>query len=91
MHGESEEAHPESEGSLDHTSIEEFRNRFGTKGAKLITRDMMRVAKEFCFTKADDVDMDTRVQEAGRSALSRNLSLPMRDLNEKAMDAVPQC
>lgn len=55
----------ESEGSLDHTSIEEFRNRFGTKGAELITRGMMKVAKEFGFTKADDVDMDTTVQSAG--------------------------
>lgn len=55
----------ESEGSLDHTSIEEFRNRFGTKGAGLITRDMMKVAKEFGFTKGADVDMDTTVQEAG--------------------------
>ncbi|MBI4403063.1 MAG: hypothetical protein HY537_02820 [Deltaproteobacteria bacterium] len=55
----------ESEGSLDHTSIEEFRNRFGTKGAQLITADMMKVAKEFGFTKGDDVDMDSTVQEAG--------------------------
>ncbi len=55
----------ESEGSLDHTSIEEFRNRFGTKGAELITRDMLKVAKEFGFTKDDDVDMDTTVQSAG--------------------------
>lgn len=55
----------ESEGSLDHTSIEEFRNRFGTEGAQLITHDMMKVAKEFGFTKADDVDMDTTVQQAG--------------------------
>ncbi len=55
----------ESEGSLDHTSIEEFRNRFGTKGAELITQDMLKVAKEFGFTKADDVDMDTTVQQAG--------------------------
>ena len=55
----------ESEGSLDHTSIEEFRNRFGTKGAELITSDMLRVAKEFGFTKGDDVDMDTTVQSAG--------------------------
>ena len=55
----------ESEGSLDHTSIEEFRTRFGTKGAQLITRDMMGVAKQFGFTVADDVDMDTTVQEAG--------------------------
>ena len=54
-----------SEGSLDHTSIEEFRNRFGTKGAELITKDMMRVAKEFGFTKGDDVGMDTTVQDAG--------------------------
>ena len=52
----------ESEGSLDHTSIEEFRNRFGTKGAELITKDMMRVAKEFGFTKGDDVDMDSAPQ-----------------------------
>ena len=51
-----------SEGSLDHTSIEEFRNRFGTKGAELITKDMMRVAKEFGFTKGDDVDMDSAPQ-----------------------------
>lgn len=55
----------ESEGSLDHTSIEEFRNRFGTKGAKLITREMMGVAKEFGFTKGDDLDMDTTAQDAG--------------------------
>jgi hypothetical protein len=55
----------ESEGSLDHTSIEEFRNRFGVKGAKLITHDMVKVAKEFGFTVADDVDMDTTVQDAG--------------------------
>ena len=55
----------ESEGSLDHTSIEDFRNRFGTQGAELITQDMMRIAKEFGFTKGDDVDMDTTVQDAG--------------------------
>lgn len=55
----------ESEGSLDHTSIEDFRNRFGAKGAVLITQNMMGVAKEFGFTKADDVDMDTTVQHAG--------------------------
>lgn len=55
----------ESEGSLDHTSIEEFRNRFGAKGAELITQDMMKVAKEFGFTVAEDIDMDTTVQEAG--------------------------
>jgi hypothetical protein len=55
----------ESDGSLDHTSIEEFRTRFGSKGAALITRDMMIIAKECGFTKADDVDMDTTVQEAG--------------------------
>jgi transposase, IS5 family len=55
----------ESEGSLDHTSIEEFRNRFGEKGAQLISHDMIKIAKEFGFTKGDDVDMDTTVQEAG--------------------------
>jgi hypothetical protein len=55
----------ESEGSLDHTSIEDFRNRFGEKGARLITAEMLNVAKEFGFTKADDVDMDTTVQDAG--------------------------
>lgn len=55
----------ESEGSLDHSSIEDFRNRFGTKGAELITQDMMKVAKEFGFTVADDIDMDTTVQEGG--------------------------
>jgi len=55
----------ESEGSLDHTSIEEFRNRFGTRGAELITQDMVKIAKEFGFTKGDDMDMDTTVQEAG--------------------------
>jgi len=55
----------ESEGSLDHTSIEEFRNRFGESGAQLITRDMLTVAKEFGFTKGEDVDMDTTVQDAG--------------------------
>ena len=55
----------ESEGGLDHTSIEDFRNRFGTKGAELITHDMIKVAKEFGFTKGDDVDMDPTVQDAG--------------------------
>jgi hypothetical protein len=40
----------ESTGSLDHTKIEEFRNRFGEKGAQLITGDVFRVAKEFGFT-----------------------------------------
>lgn len=55
----------ESEGSLDHTSIEGFRNRLGAKGAQLITGDVMKAAKEFGFTVADDVDMDTTVQSAG--------------------------
>jgi transposase, IS5 family len=55
----------DSTGSLDHTSIEEFRNRFGEKGARLITQDMLNVAKEFGFTSPEDVDMDTTVQEAG--------------------------
>jgi hypothetical protein len=55
----------DSTGSLDHTKIEEFRNRFGEKGAQLITRDMLQVAKEFGFTKGDDVDMDPTVQESG--------------------------
>ena len=55
----------DSTGSLDHTSIEEFRNRFGEKGVRLITEDMLRIAKKFGFTQPDDVDMDTTVQEAG--------------------------
>jgi hypothetical protein len=55
----------DSTGSLDHTKIEEFRNRFGEKGARLITEDMLKIAKEFGFTKGDDVDMDTTVQESG--------------------------
>jgi hypothetical protein len=55
----------DSQGSLDHTKIEEFRNRFGEKGAKLITEDIVRIAKEFGFTKGADVDMDTTVQESG--------------------------
>jgi len=55
----------ESMGSIDHTSIEEFRNRFGTKGAQLITEEVMRIAKEFGFTRGDDVDMDSTIQEAG--------------------------
>lgn len=55
----------ESTGSLDHTRIEDFRNRLGEKGALLITSDVVRVAKNFGFTKGDDVDMDTTVQEAG--------------------------
>lgn len=55
----------DSTGSLDHTSIEEFRNRFGEKGARLITEDMLKVAKSFGFTQPDDVDMDTTVQCAG--------------------------
>ena len=55
----------DSQGSLDHTKIEEFRNRFGEKGASLITEDIVRIAKEFGFTKGDDVDMDTTVQESG--------------------------
>jgi hypothetical protein len=55
----------ESNGSLDHTRIEAFRNRFGEKGAGLITQDMLNVAKEYGFTGPEDVDMDTTVQEAG--------------------------
>jgi hypothetical protein len=55
----------DSTGSLDHTKIEEFRNRFGEKGARLISEDMLKIAKEFGFTVADDVDMDTTVQESG--------------------------
>jgi hypothetical protein len=55
----------ESTGSLDRTRIENFRNRFGEKGAQLITEDMLTVAKEFGFTAPEDVDMDTTVQEAG--------------------------
>jgi hypothetical protein len=55
----------DSTGSLDHTKIEEFRNRFGEKGARLITEDMLQIAKEFGFTQPDDVDMDTTVQESG--------------------------
>lgn len=55
----------ESTGSLDRTRIEDFRNRFGEKGARLITQDMLAVAKEFGFTAPDDLDMDTTVQEAG--------------------------
>jgi hypothetical protein len=30
-----------------------------------VTQDILRVAKEFGFTKGDDLDMDTTVQEAG--------------------------
>jgi hypothetical protein len=55
----------DSTGSLDHTKIEEFRNRFGEKGAQLITHDMLKIAKKFGFTEPTDVDMDTTVQEAG--------------------------
>lgn len=55
----------ESTGSLEHTSIEDFRNRFGEKGARLITEDMLKVARKFGLTGPDDVDMDTTVQEAG--------------------------
>ena len=47
------------------SGAEDFRNRFGTKGAELITQDMTRVARQFGFTKPDDVDMDTTAQEAG--------------------------
>lgn len=55
----------DSTGSLDHTKIEEFRNRFGEKGARLITEDMLKTAKKFGLTEPTDVDMDTTVQEAG--------------------------
>jgi transposase, IS5 family len=51
--------------SLDHTSIEEFRNRFGEKGARLITDDMLKTAKRLGLTEPDDMDMDTTTQEAG--------------------------
>jgi hypothetical protein len=51
--------------SLNRTSIEEFRNRFGENGAQLITQDMLKVAKEFGFTEPDDVDMDTTTAECG--------------------------
>jgi hypothetical protein len=55
----------ESTGSLDRTRIENFRNRLGEKGAKIITQDMLNVAREFGFTAPEDLDMDTTVQEAG--------------------------
>jgi hypothetical protein len=55
----------ESTGGLDHTSIEEFRNRFGQAGARLITEDMLKVARKFGLTEPDDVDMDTTIQESG--------------------------
>jgi hypothetical protein len=55
----------DSTGSLDHTSLVDFRIRFGEKGAKLITQDMLKVAREFGLTQPDDVDMDTTVQGAG--------------------------
>ena len=55
----------ESTASLDRTSIEDFRNRFGEKGARLITENMLMVARKFGLTEPDDVDMDTTVQEAG--------------------------
>jgi len=55
----------DSTGSLDHTSIEEFRNRFGTKGAELITKDMLQIAKELGKTLPEEVIMDTTVQSAG--------------------------
>lgn len=55
----------DSTGSLDHTSIADFRIRFGEKGAKLITSDIMKIAKAFGFTQPEDVDMDTTVQDAG--------------------------
>jgi glycosyltransferase involved in cell wall biosynthesis len=55
----------ESTGSLDRTRIEDFRNRFGEKGARLITQDMLNVAREFGFTAPEDLDMDTTVGEAG--------------------------
>ena len=55
----------ESQGGLDHTSIEEFRNRFGEKGAQLITRDILKTARQFGLTEPDDLDMDTTVQDSG--------------------------
>jgi hypothetical protein len=55
----------ESTGSLDHTRIEEFRNRFGENGARLITEDMLKTARKFGLTEPDDIDMDTTVQSAG--------------------------
>ncbi len=55
----------ESTGSLDRTSIEDFRNRFGEKGAGLITEGMLRVAHKFGLTEPNDVDMDTTVHGAG--------------------------
>jgi hypothetical protein len=55
----------ESERGLDHTSIEDFRNRLGEKGAELITGQIVGVAKRLGLTSGDDVDMDTTVQEAG--------------------------
>jgi len=55
----------ESTAGLDRTSIEDFRNRFGEKGARLITENMLRVARQFGLTEPDDLDMGTTVQEAG--------------------------
>jgi hypothetical protein len=55
----------ESQGGLDHTSIEDFRNRFGETGARLIRADILKVARKFGLSEPDDVDMDTTAQEAG--------------------------
>jgi len=55
----------ESSGSIDHTKIEDFRNRLGTDGAGLINKEVFNIAKKFGFTQPEDVDMDTTVQESG--------------------------
>lgn len=55
----------ESPENLDHTKIEEFRNRLGEEGSQLISEEIFKIAKKFGFTQPTDVDMDTTVQEAG--------------------------
>jgi len=81
----------ESSGSIDHTKIEEFRNRLGTSGSQLINKEVFNIAKKFGFTQPTDVDMDTTVQEAGithptEMKLLSHLSKRFRAISSKLKD-----
>lgn len=60
------DADPEK--SIDHTSIEKFRNkRLGKEGAEVMNAYLLQFAQESGYTSGKHVDMDTTVQEAGIS------------------------
>jgi len=86
----------ESNGSLDRTSIEDFRNRLGVKGSALITSEILKTARDFGFTESTVLNMDTTVQEAGithptEMKLMNHLMNRCGALGEKLKDIPGHC